>query len=614
MKKFLLICLLFLNASTIPAFADDQIAEITATGSTADVLVDLPEDLLPGYHEVGIDVIDPDTQKVTRENVSFCKDNKGEIHWDNICPDLDIIVDPATLEKIDNVEDLPVYDPAKEAEKTSQTQVAGFTALSVLSAGGAAVGAAVGGSVGSSGGGSSGGGGSGGGGSGDGGPGKGGSSTSRAAIRREESHGSGGEEGHGSVTEEALHSAHAKQSSNFEFTDYEKEIMGLGDRSFTWRAPFTNVTDAFILNSSQAVAGFSPLLTKFILDANYLRAILGSLSFLSIPVGAALGWLSLQSSNFQPMPPSWTLLVALSILSIFEAVGGLVAVTVFAVGVFASGNSNSLSAVLTVLAVAAIAVSPSILAGSFRPFRRKLGGKESIWERGSDYLLAAILTNWTFVGFINSLNVIAGKQLAITGYAKEIGFVVGVAVIGRMMLEDLATYIYPARISRFDIQVAKPSLKQQYISNMLKAAVFGLVMERFVGLNIPLLIGTVLFILPNLLKLSAGNALPKSRRLHFALPKGGVRIVAMTVLGTLFAKLAEKLFENPQDFLTWGFLLLSIPGFIVSILGLLSDEKNAGSLRHHRAGIWLYRIGGVGIFYLIVQIAAGENILELFTH
>jgi hypothetical protein len=88
----------------------------------------------------------------------------------------------------------------------------------------------------------------------------------------------------------------------------------------------------------------------------------------------------------------------------------------------------------------------------------------------------------------------------------------------------------------------------------------------------------------------------------------------MTVLGTLFAKLAEKLFENPQDFLTWGFLLLSIPGFIVSILGLLSDEKNAGSLRHHRAGIWLYRIGGVGIFYLIVQIAAGENILELFTH
>jgi hypothetical protein len=612
MKKFLLICLLFLNASTIPAFADDQIAEITATGSTADVLVDLPEDLLPGYHEVGIDVIDPDTQKVTRENVSFCKDNKGEIHWDNICPDLDIIVDPATLEKIDNVEDLPVYDPAKEAEKTSQTQVAGFTALSVLSAGGAAVGAAVGGSVGSSGGGSSGGGS--GGSSGDGAPSKGGSSTSRAAIRREESHGSGGEEGHGSVTEEALHSAHAKQSSNFEFTDYEKEIMGLGDRSFTWRAPFTNATDAFILNSSQAVAGFSPLLTKFILDANYLRAILGSLSFLSIPVGAALGWLSLQSSNFQPMPPSWTLLVALSILSIFEAVGGLVAVTVFAVGVFASGNSNSLSAVLTVLAVAAIAVSPSILAGSFRPFRRKLGGKESIWERGSDYLLAAILTNWTFVGFINSLNVIAGKQLAITGYAKEIGFVVGVAVIGRMMLEDLATYIYPARISRFDIQVAKPSLKQQYISNMLKAAVFGLVMERFVGLNIPLLIGTVLFILPNLLKLSAGNVLPKSRRLHFALPKGGVRIVAMTVLGTLFAKLAEKLFENPQDFLTWGFLLLSIPGFIVSILGLLSDEKNAGSLRHHRAGIWLYRIGGVGIFYLIVQIAAGENILELFTH
>ena len=87
----------------------------------------------------------------------------------------------------------------------------------------------------------------------------------------------------------------------------------------------------------------------------------------------------------------------------------------------------------------------------------------------------------------------------------------------------------------------------------------------------------------------------------------------MTILGTLFAKLAAEIFTNPQDFLTWGFLLLSIPGFVVSILGLLSDDKNAGSLRHHKIGIWIYRIGGIAVLYLIAQIAAGKDVVALLT-
>jgi hypothetical protein len=608
MKKLLLLALLFLNLSTFASFADDTIAEITATAPTADVLVDLPEDLPAGYHEVGVDVVDPDSGKVTTENVKFCKDNKGEIHWDNICPDLDIVVDPATLEDVQDIADLPTYNPEKEAEKTAQTQVAGFTALSVLSAGGAAVGAAVGGAAG----GASGGSGSSGGGSGDGAPGKGGSGSARGNARREE--GAHGAEGHEGTLEEAVHSAHAKQTTQFDFSDYERDFMGIGDRSFTWRAPLTQLTDAFVLGSSVRIAKFAPLFAKFVIDANYLRAMLGSLSFLSVPIGVALGILSLQSSHFQPMPPEWALLAAVAILSIFEALGGLVAVLIYAVGVFASGNLQGPASILTVMAVAAISVSPSILAGSFRPFRRKISGDENIWERGSDYLLAAILTNWTFVGFINSLNPIAGKQLAITGHAHEIGFIVGGAIVLRMIFEDIATYFYPVRLSRLEANLPKPSVRQQYISNIVKSLIFAIVMERFIGMSAPLIIGTVLFVLPNLLKLSAGKLLPKSRLLHFALPKGGVRIVVMTILGTLFAKLATHIYTDPAEFLTWGFLLLSIPGFVVSILGLLSDDKNAGSLKHHKLGIWVYRIGGLAIFYLIIQIAAGKDILEVLTH
>jgi hypothetical protein len=347
------------------------------------------------------------------------------------------------------------------------------------------------------------------------------------------------------------------------------------------------------------------------MDSSYLRAIFGSLAALSIPTGIILGIQALFSSNFQPMAPSWHVFAALAILSLFEAIGGLIAVTIFAVGVLASGNANSLSAVLTVLAISAICISPSLLAGSFRPYRRKVEAGEHFWERISDYLLAAILTYWTFVGFINSLNVIAAKQLAITGRASEVGIAIGIGVIARMIIEDCATYLYPIRISKSVVELPKPSKRQQYISNILKALVFAIVMEAFIGMSIPLVIGTILFLAPNILKLAFGHVLPKSRLLHFALPKGGLRIVAMTILGTVFAKFAERIFTEPETFLTWGFVLLSIPGFLIAVLGLLSDDKNAGSLQNHKLGAWVYRLGGIAVFYLITQIALGKDVIKV---
>jgi len=607
MRKLILLALIFLNFSIVPSFADDQVADITSVESSADVLIDLPEDLPAGYHSAISEVTDPETNEISEEETFFCKDTKGEIHWDNICPDLDIVVDPATLEEVKDVANLPIYNPESEPEKTSQTQVAGFTALSVLSAGGAAAGAALGG--GGAGGSSGGNDGSGEGG----GPKKGGSGAKSSQGRREEGQSdSGGESNIGEGSEEALHSAHAKQSGNFDINGLDRANLGIGDRSFTWRAPFTNSLDSAIVSASLGISRFAPLFGKIFIDASYLRAIFGSLTLLTVPFGIFLGLQAVASSHHQPMPPTWQIFAAMALLSIFESIGGLVAATVFAVGIFASGSADSLSKVLTVLALSAIFVSPSLLAGSFRPFRRKLGDGETIWERGIDYLLAALLTNWTFVGFIKSLNVIAAKQLAITGHASQIGFVIGIAVILRMILEDLATYLYPVRTAKFAVSAPKPSKRQQYISNAIKAVIFGVVMESFIGFGLPLFIGTFLFILPNILKLSIGHVLPRSRTLHFALPKGGLRIVAMTILGTLFAKLAHTLFNNPEDFLTWGFVLLSIPGLFIGILGLLSDDKNSGSLRNHPVGLWVYRIGGVVVFYLIIQIALGKNLLEIF--
>jgi hypothetical protein len=593
MKRFLLLSLVVINLSVLPSFADDQIAEITADSTSSDVLVDLPQDLEPGYHQVDVEVIDPDTGEASIETIDFCKDKTGEISWENICPELDIVVDPATLETIENVEDLPTYNPESEPEKVAQTQVAGFTALSVLSAGGAAVGAAVGGSAG---GGSSGGGGGGS---------SGGGSAARVAVRREE----GSESSDAELVDDALHSSQSKRFAHDATYSDDESSWGPGDRSRTWRAPFTPVIDAAVVATSLKASRFAPLLGKFLIDASYLRAIFGSLSLLTIPLGLIIGVQALLDSNFQAMPPRWTLFAAIAVLSVFDAVGGAVAGLVYVLGIFIFGEVSGLNGILTVLAVFAIAVSPPILAGSFRPFRRKITPDEGPWERATDYLLAGVLTKWTITGFIGALNVIAGKQLAISGNGDEIGITVGIAVLLRMILEDCATYFYPNRTAKFVVDQPKPSKRQQYISMTLKAVVFALVMQSFVGLNAALLVGTVLFIFPSVAKLAFGGSLPKSRMLHMSLPRGGVRIVAMTIMGTLFAKLSADIFKDPQDFLTWGFVLLSIPGFAISVLSMLSDDKEPGKLRSHPFGKWIYRVGGVIIFFLIVLITLGTDIV-----
>ena len=637
MRRILLIIVFMMNFTFITANADEQITSVTTTQEEEEVSFEVPSDLPQGFHSAVVDLTDPDTGEITTQEIFFCKDSAGDVQWDNQCLDLAPIVDPATLEDVANVEDLPSYSPISEPEKTAEAQVAGFTALSVLSVGGAvaaASGAVLGGAAGSSasGGSSSGGGGVAGanrGGSSSGGSSSGGSSsggTNRGggeARRSDETDdalnvfgagndadGGGGSDGGGSDGEDGFNCDKTKRKKFNEFSEGETTLEGRGDKSITWRAPFTKFIDSFFLVFSAKSAQTSPLFAKMLLDASYLRAMVGSFSILTIPLGILIGFQSLVSSHFQPMPPTWTLMASMAILALFDSFAGLISALIFVAGVFASGNVQSMSHVLTIFAYAAICASPAIMAGSFRPLRRRVGRSEHLWERGIDYILAALLTGWTVSKFIGVLNIIAAKQLPISGRVSEIGTAVGIAVVIRMVLEDFSTYLYPKRVSRLAVTLPHPPLGQQYVSLLLKGFVFAVVMTTFVGLNVQLIFGTIFFILPSILKITLAPNLPKSRTVNYVIPKGAVRIVAMTVIGTLFAALSKSVFANPRDFVTWGFVLLSVPSFVFAMLELFSSEQNAFSLKSASRGKWVYRIGGVGVLYLITQIVIGKDIVE----
>ena len=510
------------------------------------------------------------------------------------------IVPVEELALISNREDLPQYDPASEPEKNTAAQVAGFAAVSVLAAGGAAT-AMSGGmtsssttSSGGSSGGSSSGGSSGGGSA---------RTASAAAVRREQE----SSESRSLLEEIDYLSLKRKQEKTL-----SKIKPGPGDNSFTWRIPYTQKWEDFIFVTSRKANRFAPIMAKLFADAAYLRAMIGSLSLITFPLAILMGLRALQDVENQALPPSWIVVATIAALGLVDAFAGLLTSFVFVAGILMAGNLTTLSEVLTVLGVTSLFFSPALVATSFRPIRRYTLNWDHRLERIGDYLIASVLTGWTLSKIIATFNVFAGVQLAIVADANKVGIAIGIFVFLRMFAEDFATYFYPQRLGKNNIEFSSPGKVQQLFSLMGKSFMFLLITQSFVGLNIQLVIGTIFFAIPILIKILFNHKLPKSKYLNYVLPKGTIRLIVMTIAGTLCANFSSQFFANPRDLLTWGFVILSVPGLIFSLLGLFADESQKIDLKSSNQGRLVYLGGAILVFFLLSQIALNKDLLDLF--
>jgi hypothetical protein len=510
------------------------------------------------------------------------------------------IVPVEELALISNREDLPQYDPASEPEKNTAAQVAGFAAVSVLAAGGAATamsGGMTSSSTTSSGGSSSG---SSGGGSSGGGTAR---TASAAAVRREQE-----SSDNKSLLEEIDYlSLKRKQDKAL-----SKIKPGPGDNSFTWRLPYTQKWEDFIFVTSRKANRFAPIMAKLFADAAYLRAMIGSLSLITFPLAILMGLRALQDVENQALPPSWIVVATIAALGLVDAFAGLLTSFVFVAGILMAGNLTTLSEVLTVLGVTSLFFSPALVATSFRPIRRYTLNWDHRLERIGDYLIASVLTGWTLSKIIATFNVFAGVQLAIVADANKVGIAIGIFVFLRMFAEDFATYFYPQRLGKNNIEFSSPGKVQQLFSLIGKSFMFLLITQSFVGLNIQLVIGTIFFAIPILIKILFNHKLPKSKYLNYVLPKGTIRLIVMTITGTLCANFSSQFFANPRDLLTWGFVILSVPGLIFSLLGLFADESQKIDLKSSNQGRLVYLGGAILVFFLLSQIALNKDLLELF--
>ena len=549
MRKILLLAIIFLNFSVLPGFAADQkvVIDRLTQSEAEDLDIEIPDDVPPGFHSITIEVYD-DNGTVSQKEIEFCKDEEGVVQWDNKCPNLDL-TEP--VEKADPIEvkaielGLKPYDPLQDSETTKGLHLAAFAALAALT-----------------------------------------------SIKRNDK------------KDDEDQDQESLQSVSSGALKLLKDEPGWGDLSKTWQAPQTEKTDSFFIALSHRFNPISPLLIRTVQDGNTFRAILGSVASLLAPIGFILGVVAALNTQGQALPPAWTIVAAIMAVAIFDAFAGFIAGAVFFLAVLLTGHITNRPEFLTAIGVMVLFFAPALLASAFRPFRRLVRSQDDLWERITDYALGTLLTFWVITKMVAAMNGLARLELPITEYGTELALLAAALLIVRVGLEDVAVEHYPMRLRALHVEIKPPSHNQKIRSLVFKIFVFFIMAAPFVGSLLNLVLGTILFAIPQITSLSLEDNLPKKK---LYLPKGVFKTVVMIFVMALASNLIEGAFSSPEAFLKWSFVVMALPGFILHYLDAITDAPKS-DWKTTANGRWVYRIGGVVIFVLMVLVVKGVDI------
>jgi hypothetical protein len=449
---------------------------------------------------------------------------------------------------------LPPYDPAAHAGDVVAVQVSAFAALAMVGGGAAAA----------------------------------------------SQGGGGGSSGDGS-----------QQGGDVVFTEVESAEEGLatggqppeprgGDPSWTWRWAGTAGLDRASRHVPERLAPRSPLVTRIIDDAGYLRAMFGSASMIAPILAVVLGVLAVQDVNGHALPPHFGLAVGLAVLGVFDALAGLIGVLVFVAGVVVLGGLSSADAARTLLGLSTLWFAAPLIAGTARPLRRPptLTVREH-WDRTADIVIASLVGAWAVQKVLQGLPGLARLDLPIANQANDAALIVLGALVVRMAIETVAAHWYPARLAVVQPEtLSPPSHRQRAAAYLLVLVVFLFAAAAYVGPSWQLYVGGALFIAPKLLQLLE-ERLPNSPRIYAMTPKGIVQIVLLLFVGAVLGAIVLHYTASGLEAIRDSFVLLSLPGFALALLELIGMEGPERQLG------WHYQLLGIPILAVGILLALG---------
>ncbi len=407
------------------------------------------------------------------------------------------------------------------------------------------------------------------------------------------------------ATQDALDDVDVEHNRGWR-TKFVAKGSAWGDLSSLHRAPGTAVIDEFSYTGIAAVAPRSPLLARALTDGGPVRAMLGSLSLLLPVAGVALAITAAILGEGIAQPPMLALMIPLMLLGIIDGLAGLLSSVAFALTVAVMGGIVDWSSVRTLLGIALLIAGPGLIAGTFRDIRRPVGGgMTQRWERLTDLVVVPLVGAWTTLNIVEALPALGGAAFPIAQSGWILATVVLFGLLAKVGLEFAAARWFPERLATV---IPKTTLQagpsQRIASAMLRTGIFLFVAAAFVGNVWQLWVAALLFLIPNLLELVA-DRFPNSVKLWSISPGSVLKLGLILLLSWGITVLALNQFGDTAQFAQMAFLLLAIPGFLLSLVALFGRHPAPGqqSWHYRPAATWVYRGGGVAVLALTVWLA-----------
>jgi hypothetical protein len=279
---------------------------------------------------------------------------------------------------------------------------------------------------------------------------------------------------------------------------------------------------------------------------------------------------------------------------------------VFVFGTIVMHGALSIEDIRLLLGVIIIGFGPALLANAFRAFRKEPGGTETYWwERIVDFAVIPFIGGWVTASMVGTLPALAGTTLAVANHINDFAFFVALAIMARVVLEEVVARTFPKRIDMLHPTIVDETDPiQKWISLAFRLTLFVFVTAALMGNVWQVWVGSALFILPTLIGFYSDRF--KNFHMIWRILPTGIPGLAMTLLiASITTSLVGAWFGASPDLALWSFALLPIPMLILAVLGMFGREGLGGEVRWiQRPHLkWVYRIGGIVMLIVTMNLA-----------
>jgi hypothetical protein len=290
----------------------------------------------------------------------------------------------------------------------------------------------------------------------------------------------------------------------------------------------------------------------------------------------------------------------------FDAFAGLLATLVYSIGMITMYGISDVSDIRLMLGVLLLGFGPALIGVAFRAIRKQFERSFAyFWDRIVDLAVLTFFVSWSVSAMVATLPALAGRTLVVANHTAEFSIALAIGIGLRILFEELAARGYSKRLDKINpTEVPETSQIQKVISTAMRLFLFIFVTAAFMGNVWQVWVGSIIFILPNILSWFS-DRFPNSPLLWKILPQGVPGLALTLIVSSLSAGVITGWLEGNPEYPQYLFMLLPIPVFLIGLLGMFGREGKDGEERPimQPKWRWVYRIGGIVMLAVTMNLA-----------